>query len=383
VIKTPIINPKDLLRAIGVFGAILAILIDLVLLFHTQGLLDYGAFLASGYAVQNHANPYTLENSLVTHDTVPFLGTPVDIVNLNPPALLPLASLATHASPTTGFLIWRCFSVVCFLLVLFLVLRHSNNRSPGQILWAFALAGLWESINLGQVYLPLVLLSTIAWISLKTRRFSLAGVMIGILISIKPNFAVWSLMLLIGGYGLVAAISAIVAATFSLIPVFLYGVPVYFQWFEATRNFSGIALPNNISLIGFWARVGFQEIGTMLSILLIGSLLLWVYRTRPDQESISVKSLLGSLLASPIAWTGYTLFLLPVFFSRRWNARIAFSAVMLAIPSPIISNLARVSPPFFIIFGAWYGFALIPLILLDINTFINIFQAASGEHLQP
>jgi hypothetical protein len=60
----------------------------------------------------------------------------------------------------------------------------------------------------------------------------------------------------------------------------------------------------------------------------------WTARQTPGRLEVSALGIIGGILASPIAWVHYTLFLLPVFFSRRWNPPITGAAILLAVPVP-------------------------------------------------
>jgi hypothetical protein len=53
---------------------------------------------------------------------------------------------------------------------------------------------------------------------------------------------------------------------------------------------------------------------------------------RPAATDASAVGLLAALLASPIAWVHYTLFLLPMFLSRQLSLPLRVAALMLALP---------------------------------------------------
>ena len=69
------------------------------------------------------------------------------------------------------------------------------------------------------------------------------------------------------------------------------------------------------------------------------------------------------LLASPISWTGYTIFLLPIFFSlKKWTVPAIISAAILSIPFAIVLQLFQTSFVNFVIFGWLYGWGILLLL---------------------
>jgi hypothetical protein len=80
-------------------------------------------------------------------------------------------------------------------------------------------------------------------------------------------------------------------------------------------------------------------------------------------EYVSALGIMASLLASPISWTGYTMLLLPIFFSlKKWTIPAIVSAAILAIPFAIVLQLFQTSFVNFVLFGWLYGWGLILLV---------------------
>jgi hypothetical protein len=70
-----------------------------------------------------------------------------------------------------------------------------------------------------------------------------------------------------------------------------------------------------------------------------------------------------SIFASPISWVGYTLFLLPMFFSlKKWTIATVISATILSFPFIFVLKLWQTSFLYFVIFGWFYGWGLIVLL---------------------
>ncbi|MFL5143419.1 MAG: hypothetical protein ACJ8DP_08770, partial [Microvirga sp.] len=104
--------------------------------------------------------------------------------------------------------------------------------------------------------------------------------------------------------------------------------------------------------------------GLAASVALLAGAAAWAFRHRPGALRASGLALVVSLLASPIAWIHYTLFLLPVFFSR-WSSPFArLAGALLIIPVPLV--LAHLGRPAWIqaTVGSLYGWAVL-LVLAD------------------
>jgi hypothetical protein len=74
----------------------------------------------------------------------------------------------------------------------------------------------------------------------------------------------------------------------------------------------------------------------VLSATLLALLGLWAFRQKPGPLRASALGILGGLAASPIAWVHYTLFLLPIFFTRRWTPPMAAAAALLVVPVHVV-----------------------------------------------
>jgi hypothetical protein len=49
-------------------------------------------------------------------------------------------------------------------------------------------------------------------------------------------------------------------------------------------------------------------------------------------DAVASVGLLASLLVGPVTWVGYSILLLPIFYSRRWSWSIAAAAVLFCVP---------------------------------------------------
>ncbi len=262
--------------------------------------------------------------------------------------------------------LWRIFSALLYIASIFLLANvYRPNLSPVKLTWAFLLAGFWHTLQLGQIYTVLLFFTTLGWVFLLKKKYVLAGVAIGLVAAIKPNFLLWPLFLLFSGYTATFLVSILTGLLVSLIPILLHGTAIYLQWLEASDlQQATLIMPGNNSILGLLARVDFVYVGVVISILVVIGLLaisrLRFSKTMERFEYVSALGIIASLLASPIAWTGYTILLLPIYFSLpRWNPAVIISAVILMIPFQVVLRLFQTSDFNFVVFGWLYGWAII------------------------
>ena len=153
-------------------------------------------------------SPYTFDPSQLA-PTFSWTGSP----NLSPPVMLPVFSALARLNPVVAFRAWYLVSLILYGTGLVLLARtYRPIRETWKIVWALGLAGLWATLALGQIYIPLALACIAAWLLIEWRKFGTAGVIIGILIAIKPNFIVWPILLLLAGHSTVAVPALLSAA---------------------------------------------------------------------------------------------------------------------------------------------------------------------------
>ena len=308
---------------------------------HMSDLMDFGSFVATGRAAAGGLDPYGVY-PLTYHFSA--YGVEFDAVNRNPPITAVLFQAFAPWDTQTARRVWYAISLGIFAFSVALVCRaHQRYAVPLRVAWAMSLAGLWQMLILGQIYAPLVLASTAAWILLENRHFTSAGVLIGVLVAIKPNFLVWPVLLLMASYWTTSFVALTVSFFLSVVPVILFGPIIYSQWVHSIATQIALDSPTNGSLIGLMSRLGLPEVGIALSALFLLALAAWAWRRRPPVMLVSGFALIASLLASPEAWTGYTLFLLPLFFAYRQSWWFKISGLLLIVPDSVVLTLAGMS----------------------------------------
>jgi hypothetical protein len=333
-----------------------------------NSLHDFGSFIAAGKLADRGENPYSTDSPFVFHVTFKGVDLSGDAPNLNPPISVPIFKLLASADPFLAINLWRILSVILFAVSLFLLQR--NYKLAGfkgflRIAWAISLAGVWHTLQLGQLYCLLLLFTVLAYIFLDQKREILAGVMLGLLIALKPNFILWALLLLAARRWKVFLFAGLTGLLASVIPLFTNGITIYSQWLEASSRFTPnlLVFPGNNSFQGLTARIWHPEAGIILGIIITFGALWQVYKNKVTVSYVNALGIILSLLVSPIAWTGYTILTLPIFLEKRyWNWMYYLTAGIFAVPVVIILNNFKTSYSNFILWGWFYGWGLMVLL---------------------
>jgi len=329
---------------------------------------DFGSFIAAGQLANEGKNPYSNDSPLMYSVDFPELGLKGDAPNLNPPISVLVFQSMAQIDPNISINCWRIFSILLFIVSLYIL--HRTYPATGfqafmRLAWAVSLAGFWHTIQLGQIYCLILFLAVLTCAFQKTNRNILAGICLGILIAIKPNFIFWTVLLWVAGNWKAFIAAGITALSISIIPLFTHGITIYQQWLEASSIFTPnlLLFPGNNSFQGLTARFGQPNLGIILSVILALVILWRVFKRQTELDKNNALGGIASLLISPIAWTGYTLAVLPIFFSQnKWNWMITGSAILFSVP--VIFPLVFFQSSFanFVIFGWFYGWGLLLLL---------------------
>ena len=168
------------------------------------------------------------------------------------------------------------------------------------------------------------------------------------------------MLLFLSGHRVPALASVATAAAISAVPLVVMGPEVYWQWFELIASDRDRAtFLTNASLAGLTARIGVPTLGLAIGFALLAVSALWALRSRPGATRVSALALVLSLLASPIAWIHYTLFLLPVFFTHWHMHGMRFVALLLIVPVPFIIDQFGTPAWVQVTLGSVYNWALV------------------------
>src|SRR5687768_6517569 len=363
--KRPAISPIKFFELVFVYIILfVAIIINIASVKPALNqLLDFGSFIAAGKEAAADKNPYSIDSPLVfqveSQNTDRTLPSP----NLNPPISIILFRQLADLDPSRAVFAWRITSVILFgVAIIILAGAYPRFITTPRILWALSLAGIWNTIALGQIYAPLLVLSISTWIFAERGFFKLAGIMLGCIIAVKPNFVLWLILLGATGYMTIVVSAVVSVLIISAITIPFFGFQIYPPWLTALTNYPsiGLLIAGNSSFQSLSARFSSDVPGTILSLLFACGVLYLVYHHRFSLSKTNALGIVGSLLISPFSWVGYTILTLPIFFSRQnWSWHFKLAAAILAFPYLLILYFFQKSLFNSVLFGWMYGWGLL------------------------
>jgi hypothetical protein len=291
-----------------------------------------GSFWASGWAAAHGLNPYAVYPLTWTFHLDGHPGTVVDL-NLSPPALLPFFAAFSWVSVDAAVRAWTLLSVALMIgSAALLVGVNRGHVQHRQILWFLLARAMFNTLWLGQDYSLMIFLAVAGWVLLERNRQVAAGLLLGVLVAAKPNYALWPLLLVFCGRWKASAVAAGVAAALCALPLALYGPGIYGEWLRAVASDPHWFFPNEVSLIGLAMRAGHARVGEALAAMLLVAACGVVVWKRPSLRVTSGVALSVGMLASPLAWYQYAMLLAGPLFAQRWN--VAFTLVLLILLQP-------------------------------------------------
>lgn len=325
-------------------------------------LWDFGSFVASGRAAGEGLNPYGIYPPLTFRVSMP--GFEGWNPNLNPPISAILFQALDVLPPHTGFRAWFGISLAAYgVAACVLLSRYRETATPALIVLTLAMAGLWDTLLLGQIYLVLAAAAAGGWLLMHRSPFW-SGMLIAMLCALKPNFLVWPVVMLLAGHRPVAVWALGATAALSILPVLVFGPEIYRQWIELIiSEGSRAAFLSNASLSGIAARAGAPMLGLIISAAALAAGGVWAMVRRPSAEDASAIGLLLAIVASPIAWVHYTLFLLPVIYHYWERAEVRMLGLLLMIPVPWVLHFMGAAAWVQITIGSVYGWTVIMLLI--------------------
>ena len=357
---------RVLLHILLYLWLIIGVAINVQWAFRNDDTRDYGSFYAAGKAFLEGKNPYLSTYPEIF--VVEVNGSMVASPNLNPPVSLYLTSLFAKLDLHQGFSLWRILNVIFYLLgVAGLVLAIKPKPTWKWILISLSISGLWHIVELGQIYVPIFLILVLMILLFQKDRRVLAGVCLGAAVAIKPNFALILLCILLVKEWRVSISAVVTTFALSLIPLLDRGMEIYLQWFQAQSGYTGSWIPGNSSIPGFFSRFGLTIPGLVVAALAALVVFGLIIRNRWSSIRAMDAGLLLSILCSPIAWPGYSIFAIAPLFRLTNHRGISWIMFILALPIVLIYWLAVPGTFLYILFGSWYGIAWVLLLIWTIT----------------
>jgi hypothetical protein len=183
---------------------------------------------------------------------------------------------------------------------------------------------------LGQVYAPLALLVALALEGIAANPVR-SAVLIGVLSALKPPFLTWPALLFLQRRHLAAGIALATASVVTIVPIALYGPGIYASWYQTVVGIKWLTAPTNASLPAVLARLGGGPLAPLASIAVLATAAAFARRLPSDRSTAEVAVLAG-MLASPLAWPGYLLLILPSMLREEWGAPRLLAACLFCLP---------------------------------------------------
>jgi alpha-1,2-mannosyltransferase/arabinofuranan 3-O-arabinosyltransferase len=293
---------------------------------------DFGAFYASGRAWNQAADVYSAGRT--------------DLPNLNPPSMVALvfAPLARLPLPMAGIL-WQCLGVAALA---FAVLRGWRELAVdfetvvtalGALLVTVAARYVWLE---GQITWLLMVPSTLAWIAYRRKAPIAAGVWLGLIVAVKPFFAVTAIAL-----GIPVALTTVaVAAAITAVGVLVTSLTPWQQWLALGSGIS-VTWPSSASLWTLGTRlVGAtpHDVVAWTSLPLVVAVCTFVVAlagiaaafAQDDRDARWTIAIGLALLVSPLGWIYYMPLawgaVLALWLERQRTLLLSIALVLCCIP---------------------------------------------------
>lgn len=230
--------------------------------------------------------------------------------NLNPPHFVVAFGPFTLMQPRVAVLVWLTLNVVAAIHAVILIWRElALPRSFNAIMMAIVAAGITTGMQFGfeegQPTGIFAWLSTSAWLAVRRKDQGRAGLLLGLLISVKPFFAILLLAPLVKRQWRVVIWSAFAGAGMLLFGVALAGVASYARWIEVGTHVSWFVHPLNGSIMGPIARLGLSwPVWVALSVPIVVATVVAIHKSEGPDAGWLVAGL-ASLLLGPLGWLYY------------------------------------------------------------------------------
>lgn len=329
---------------------------------------DFGIFYRSAVALWQGGSLYPAGQ--------PNFLPPGSIVLLSPLAVLP---------PIVAYRLFLIGSVVAVVAALAMVVRavHSGSARATIVVGAtMASPGLLVTLAQGQIYTLLALGLSTAWVLDRSGRSVGAGIVLGVVVAVKPILLPVLLWPAIRGHRRGSSAGLATAALITLVGVLVAGPAQTLRYLAVVRTGFPHEDLDNASLATAGLRLFTQGrqfapvidaplLGWAVSAVAVAILLLTLLRARGDLSLWSIVA--ASLMTSPIAWRGYLVLLVPgvlilaVRDRTRWLGAIALALLLLPHQTPALWSdttslgfrLAAMLGPV-VLLGLWCGLYMAP-----------------------
>jgi hypothetical protein len=312
--------------------------------------------LIAGAAMAASRHPFDIdfyvfyESALAWRSGTDLYVTAREFPNLNPPHFVIWFAPFTFMTPHIAVRVWTaCNMLAGAAAAVYLWRELALPRSFASVGLAIAAAGLTTGLQFGleegQPTGLFAWLFTAAWAAARSDRQTRAGVLLGLLISVKPFFAVMLLVPLLRKQWTLLIAAGLAGASMLVGGVMLAGVHSYVRWLEVGRAVSWFVHPLNASITGPISRAGLTwHVWAALSVAIAGATILVVRRSE-DSDLPWAAAGLASLLISPLGWLYYFPLLAGPLTALAVNRPVVLAAGLGVVwPLPMVLAGVPISP---------------------------------------
>jgi hypothetical protein len=318
---------------------------------------DFGIF----YRSVRSATPYA------GHPDNPATELGVPLTNLNPPHFNLIVTPFAQLPFGLACACWWSLNALLLATGLTVWLREQGLRwSRPHAVWALLWAPIVTMGFTGQVTAVLGVPLWLAYRSLTRGHVFTGGLLVGIVLSVKPILWPLALWLIVRRSWPAVAGAAVGAAACVAVGLAAYGPLAYRDWIAALGGIAWGQQVMNASLAAIGARL---PVATPVGLwVAIGSALaagtVWRTRTRHLHDAW-LPVIAASLLASPLGWVYYGAWLLPGTTMRDWTRGpgLGWSAPLIAV-----AGLGNLWYPLWLTIGSCYGITLAALWWRDVRS---------------
>jgi glycosyl transferase family 87 len=328
---------------------------------------DFTQFFLMGHALRAHENLYSPLHDLAAK----FEPQMTDWLRVAgyPPIVAVIGLPFSYLPYFWAVISWMVFELGCLVAAVVLIVRHFGGKSARTpvLITVGAFIG-WQPIFLdlyhGQVMIPILLMLTLVWLALKAGKDVTAGLLLGVVISVK--LYAWPIaifLLLKRRWGALAAASVVFIATNVVMLAWVGSATLSDYYLRVGRS---VLEEYKFYSLNFSAWcMGLRSFGLAGAVIMSASVLLlalFLALRSKDFDSGFMIMLTAAIVLQPISWTHYMVTLLPAFCFiadrrefRTSDLILSIFLILLIVPGfhHIAHNYAALAPwpPFLFIIG--------------------------------
>jgi hypothetical protein len=270
--------------------------------------------------------------------------------NLNPPHFVIAFAALAYLPMRQALALWTAINIGCAVLGVRLLFRDLDIQwNAFNVLVVIVVSGLsvgvLVALEAGQVTGIVMLLMTTAWSLSRRNRWVMCGVVLGVIISVKPFF-VFLLLIPVLHRQYRALLAAGGSISVALLGTLIFcGPQSLARWLETGRLINWFQHPANASLLGLLARAGAPSWpwwGVLSTLAVLATVGLTVGRHSIDTEWAAYALL--SILVCPLGWDYYVPTVAgPLVAVARRHGRIVFAGTGFIWPIPLAVALVPTS----------------------------------------